>query len=118
MSDVELKISANLDDALKGVAGFRQEYSKMVREVEKPLRQTGTLIELQKNAQKTAAEFFATKRRIEELKTAIAAAGQTVPAFERELAKAERTSALLRGQLDKQNGKLKEHRAELRGALA
>ncbi|MBV2132051.1 phage tail tape measure protein [Pseudomonas sp. MAP12] len=116
MSDVELKISANLDDALKGVSGFRQEFSKMVREVEKPLRKVDTLRALQESAKKTSAEFFATKRRIDELKTAIAAAGQTVPAFERELAKAERTSGLLRSQLEKQNSKLKEHRAELRAA--
>ncbi|CAD5377151.1 conserved hypothetical protein [Pseudomonas sp. OF001] len=116
MSDVELKISANLDDALKGVSGFRQAYFEMVREVERPLRKVGTLRELQEDAKKTAAEFFATRKRIDELKVAIAAAGQSAPVFERELAKAERTSALLRAQLDKQNGKLKEHRAELRAA--
>lgn len=116
MSDVELKISANLDDALKGVSGFRQAYVEMVREVERPLRKVGTLRDLQEDAKKTAAEFFATRKRIDELKVAIAAAGQSAPVFERELAKAERTSALLRAQLDKQNGKLKEHRAELRAA--
>lgn len=116
MSEVELKISANLGDALKGVSGFRQAYAEMVREVERPLRKVGTLLELQESAKKTSAEFFATKRRIDDLKKAIASAGQSAPVFERELAKVERTSALLRGQLEKQNGKLKEHRAELRAA--
>lgn len=116
MSDVELKISANLDDALKGVSGFRKAYGEMVREVERPLHKVGTLRDLQENAKKTAAEFFATRKRIDELKVAIAAAGQSAPLFERELAKTERTSALLRGQLEKQNDKLKEHRAELRAA--
>ncbi len=39
MRDIEFRLTANLDDATKEVAGFRKEYADLVKAVEKPLRQ-------------------------------------------------------------------------------
>ncbi|MDG9928389.1 MULTISPECIES: hypothetical protein [unclassified Pseudomonas] len=42
-NDVEIRLTADLDEATKEVAGFRKEYAAMVQAVEKPLRQVDDL---------------------------------------------------------------------------
>ncbi|WP_339733117.1 phage tail tape measure protein [uncultured Pseudomonas sp.] len=116
MSDVELKLTADLDEALKEVSGFRKEYAEMVRAVEKPIKQIDALQNTQATAKKAAAEFFAARRRVDELKQAIQAAGQPVKAFDRDLKQAERSLAATTREFDRQKAKIREQRAELRAA--
>lgn len=116
MSDVELKLTADLDAATKEVSGFRKEYVEMVRAVEKPIRQIDALQKTQLTAKKTSAEFFAARRRVDELKLAIQASGQPVKAFDRELVQAERTLARTTREFDLQKAKIREQRAELKAA--
>ena len=37
MTDVELRLTADLSSATREVSGFRKEYAELVRAVEKPL---------------------------------------------------------------------------------
>lgn len=116
MSDVELRLVANLDQATKEVSGFRKEYAEMVRAVEKPIRQVQALQQTQEAAKAASSAFFAAKKRVDELKTAIAAAGQPVRALDRDLGQAQRTLASTTREFEKQKAKVREQRAELRAA--
>jgi tape measure domain-containing protein len=116
MSDVELRLTADVDQATNGISRFRKEYADLVKAVEKPLRQIDALKKTQESAKAASTEFFAAKKRVDELKTAIAAAGQPVKSFDRDLAQAERTLTRASGALDKQKAKVREQRAELRAA--
>lgn len=116
MTDIELRLSADVGQAIKGIGGFRKEYAELVKAIEKPLRQIDALQSTQESAKKASAEFFAAKRRVDELKTAIAAAGQPVKSLDRDLASAERTLTRTTAAFDKQKAKVREQRAELKAA--
>lgn len=116
MADVELRLSADTGAAGKEIAGFRKQYADLVKTVQAPLRQIDALRSTQDAAKKTAAEFFAAKQRVAELKTAISAAGQPVKSFERELNAAERTLARATLQFDRQRDSLRQQREQLRAA--
>ncbi|WP_443191403.1 tape measure protein [Pseudomonas indica] len=116
MTDFEFRLTAHADQATKEVAGFRKEYVDMVKTVEKPLRQIDAFKETQEGAKKAAAEYFAAKRKVEQLTTAMAAAKQPVQGLDRELAKAERTLARVSLEFDRQKGKIRQERDELRAA--
>lgn len=116
MTDIELRLSADVDQATKGIGGFRKEYAELVKAIEKPLRQIDALQSTQENAKAAAAEFFAAKRRVDELKTAIAAAGQPVKSLERDFTQAQRALERTTKAFDKQKAQVREQRAELRAA--
>lgn len=116
MSDIELRLTADVGQATKGIGGFRKEYAELVKAIEAPLRQIDALQKTQESAKKASAEFFAAKRRVDELKTAIAAAGQPVKSLDRDLASAERTLTRTTAAFDKQKAKVREQRAELKAA--
>lgn len=116
MTDIELRLSADVGQATKGISGFRKEYAELVKAIEKPLRQIDALQSTQDSAKKAAAEFFAAKRRVDELKTAIAAAGQPVKSLDRDLVSAQRTLERTTAAFDKQKAKVREQRTELRAA--
>lgn len=116
MANVELKISTDLNAATKEVAGFRKEYADMVKAVEKPLRQIDALKQTQESAKQAAAEMFAARRRVDELRQAMASAGQPVKSLERDLTAAEQAVAQASLAFDRQKNKVREQRAELRAA--
>lgn len=116
MADVELRLTTDMDGATRDVRGFSKEYRELVKAVSAPLRQADALQKTQTTAKAAAAEFFAAKRRVEELKTAIGSAGQPVKAFDRELVKAERSLQLATRALDQQKKRLREQRGELQAA--
>lgn len=116
MADVKLQLTADVDQATSGISRFRKEYTDLVKAVEKPLRQIDALKKTQESAKAASTEFFAAKKRVDELKTAIAAAGQPVKSFDRDLAQAERTLNRASRAFDKQKAKVREQRAELRAA--
>lgn len=57
MSEIELKLTANVDDATRGVSGFRKEFADLVRTVEKPLRQINTFRELESSLERTGRQL-------------------------------------------------------------
>lgn len=116
MTDVELRLTADTDSATAGVRGFRKEYADLVKALEKPVRQIDALQRTQESAKGAAAEFFAAKRRVDELKTAISAAGQPVAALDRDLSKAERTLVKATQAFERQKQQVKAQRAELQAA--
>lgn len=116
MSEAEFRLSADTTAARKEVASFRREYAEMVRAVEKPIAQVDALRTVQESAKKASAEFFAAKNNVNELKAAMAQAGQPVKELDRELVKAERTLARATVEFDRQKAKVREQRAELRAA--
>ncbi len=116
MSDVELRLVANLGEAIKEVSGFRKVFAETVRELEKPIRQVDALQKTQETAKAAASAFFSAKKRVEELRTAIAAAGQPVKSLDQDLIRAQRTLASTTREFEKQKAKVREQRAELRAA--
>ncbi|WP_313105045.1 tape measure protein [Stutzerimonas nitrititolerans] len=116
MTDVELRLTADTDSATAGVRGFRKEYADLVKALEKPVRQIDALQRTQESAKGAAAEFFAAKRRVDELKTAISAAGQPVASLDRDLSKAERTLVKATQAFERQKQQVKAQRAELQAA--
>jgi TP901 family phage tail tape measure protein len=116
MSDLEFKLRADVESAKTGVAGFRKEFAEMVKTVERPLRQVGSLLELQNQAKGTAAEFFAARKKVDDLQKALAASTQPARALERELAAAERTLESSKRRLDQQTAALRTQRKELQAA--
>ncbi len=116
MTDVELRLTADTNSATAGVRGFRKEYADLVKAIEKPVRQIDALQRTQESAKGAAAEFFAAKRRVDELKTAISAAGQPVASLDRDLSKAERTLVRATQAFERQKQQVKAQRAELQAA--
>ena len=116
MADVKLQLTADVDKATNGISRFRKEYTDLLKAVEKPLRQIDALKKTQESAKAASTEFFAAKKRVDELKAAIAAAGQPVKSFDRDLARAERTLTRASRAFDQQKAKVREQRAELRAA--
>ncbi len=116
MADVELRLTADTDGAEKGIAGFRKEYQELVKAIQKPLRQIEALEKTVESAKKATTEFFAAKRRVDELKSAIAAAGQPVKELDRDLARAERTLNSATRAFERQKDRVREQRAELKAA--
>ncbi|WP_395505032.1 tape measure protein [Ectopseudomonas hydrolytica] len=114
--DVELKLTADVGQATKEVAGFRREYAELVRSVEKPLRQIDALQKTQESAKAASSAYFEAKRRVDELKRAIAQAGQPVRELDRAYTQAQRTLANATREFDRQKAKVREQRAELQAA--
>ena len=69
MTDVELRLTADLDQATKEVAGFRKEYQDMVRAVEKPLRQVNIARDLERDLEATGKAVRGTKEQLRALQT-------------------------------------------------
>ena len=67
MTDVELRLTADLDQATKEVAGFRKEYQDMVRAVEKPLRQVNIARDLERDLDATGKAARSTKEQLRAL---------------------------------------------------
>lgn len=116
MSDVELRLTANTESAEKGIAGLSKEFQALVKSIQKPLGQIDALQKTTETAKKASAEFFAAKRRVDELKTAIAAAGQPVKSLDRDLVRAERALSSATRAFELQKNRVREQRNELKAA--
>lgn len=116
MSEVELRLVADVDQATKEIAGFRKEFAETAKAVAAPLKRIELLQQTQQSAKSASTEFFAARRRVDELRKAMSAAGQPVKSLERDLSAAERTLARATLEFDRQKTKVREQRAELRAA--
>ncbi|AMR66757.1 tape measure protein [Aquipseudomonas alcaligenes] len=116
MSDVELRLTADLDQALKQVRGFSKEYAGLVGQIEKPLRQTNFARGLERELESSGKAIQAAKARLSELQRELINTDnpterlkESFKAATRELQRLERVEAAQVGQLSRV-------RAELRGA--
>ncbi|MDH1055308.1 tape measure protein [Aquipseudomonas alcaligenes] len=116
MSDVELRLTADLDQALKQVRGFSKEYAGLVGQIEKPLRQTNFARDLERDLEGSGKAIQAAKARLSELQRELINTDnpterlkESFKAAARELQRLERVEAAQVSQLSRV-------RAELRGA--
>lgn len=116
MAEVELRVSADLDQATREVAGFRKEYADLVRQVEKPLRQVNATRELEASLEATGKRVQQAKQRLSELQAELIRTDNPTERLKQsfkeaaaELQKLQRTEALQTNQLSRM-------RAELAGA--
>lgn len=92
MSNIEFKLTANLDEATREVSGFRKEYADLVRAVEKPLRQVNTFRELENSIEKTGREMSVARDAVRALGDQMAA--QAVPSKKLQLEYRDATNQL------------------------
>lgn len=116
MAEVELRVSADLDQATREVAGFRKEYADLVRQVEKPLRQVNATRELEASLEATGKRVQQAKQRLSELQAELIRTDSPTERLKQsfkeaaaELQKLQRTEAMQTNQLSRM-------RAELAGA--
>lgn len=116
MSDVELRLTADLDQALKQVRGFSKEYAGLVGQIEKPLRQTNFARDLERDLESSGKAIQAAKARLSELQRELINTDnpterlkESFRAAARELQRLERVEAVQANQLSRL-------RAELKGA--
>lgn len=67
MTEIELRLSADVDAATRNVGSFRSEWQKLVREVEKPLRQVNSFRSLEDELDKGARAAEEARRRVRDL---------------------------------------------------
>ncbi|MVW75395.1 tape measure protein [Pseudomonas xionganensis] len=116
MSDVELRLTADLTQASKEVTGFRKEYQELVKAVEKPLRQVKGTRELEAGLEETGQQVRKARQRLLELQRELintdsptARLKESFKEATKELQRLERAEAL-------QANQLKRLRSELAGA--
>lgn len=116
MSDIELRVGADVDTATRNIGVFRSEWQKLIREVEKPLGDIDAFRKTQDAAKKASSAYFGARKNVEDLKRAIAQAGQPVKALNQEYARAQRTLATATREFERQKTRVREQRAELKAA--
>ncbi|MGE4407061.1 tape measure protein [Pseudomonas sp.] len=116
MTDIEMRLKANIGSSTNEIRNFRKEYVEMARALEKPLRQIDALEKTQASAKTASAAYFEARRRVDELKRSIEQAGQPVRDLDRAYAQAQRTLATTTREFDRQKAKVREQRAELKAA--
>lgn len=116
MAEVELRVTADLDQATKEVAGFSKAYADMVKQVEKPLRQVNATRDLEANLEATGKQLQTARQRLRDLQSELirtdAPAEQLKESFReatKELQRLERTEAV-------QANQLRRMRSDLQGA--
>ncbi|EQM71319.1 hypothetical protein L682_31055 [Aquipseudomonas alcaligenes OT 69] len=109
-------VTAALRNSIKDVNKSVEQLGKELEETGKKRQLVDGLERMQAAAKATASEFFANKKRVEDLKKAIAAAGQPVKSFEQDLARSQRALDKSRRSLGAQTKQLAEYRKQVQGA--
>jgi tape measure domain-containing protein len=112
-TDVELRLSADVDKATRDVGKFRREYVDLVREVERPLRQVNAFRSLENDLEGTQRQMRQARDRVRELGQALASAANPSRAMQAEyrdavseLTKLERAEGALTAQLARRRDEL------------
>lgn len=67
MSDVELRVSADVDGASRGLNDIRKEYAELIRTVQRPLKQISAFRELENRLEETGRRSRSARERVREL---------------------------------------------------
>lgn len=116
MSEVELRITADLDEATRNVSGFRKQYQELVKSIEKPLRQIDGLQKTQESAKSAAAEFFAARGKVDSLRDALAKVRGPSDALGKSLGVAQKQIDSASSAIERQKRKLDEQRLAVQQA--
>lgn len=116
MAEVELKLTADLDQAIKELRGFSKEYAGLVSQIEKPLRQVNFARDLERDLEASGKAVQQAKQRLSELQAELIRTDSPTERLKQsfkeaaaELQKLQRTEAMQTNQLSRM-------RAELAGA--
>ncbi|MCY1285128.1 tape measure domain protein [compost metagenome] len=115
-AEVELRLTADLDDASKEVAGFRKEYASLVREVEKPLRQANTFRDVSQSLEGTQRQIGAAKDRLRQLRDEMVRTEAPSKELQADYRNATNELKRLERQESAQIGQLRSYRSELQAA--
>lgn len=74
MTDIELRLTADVAQATKGVGAFRKEYEATVKAIEKPLKQVGAFRDLESNLEGLEQKSRTARDRVRELGNELASA--------------------------------------------
>lgn len=114
MAEVELRVTADLDQATKEVAGFRKEYAELVKQVEKPLRQVNATRDLEASLESTGQQVRTARQRLLELQRELINTERPTEQLKqsfrdatKELQKLERVEAQQANQLSRMRAELK-----------
>lgn len=116
MADVELRLTAELDDALREVSGFRKEYGELVKAVEKPLRQVNAFRELEDGLERTQRAAGDARERVRDLGVQLASAEAPSKALRQSYRAATAELQRLGRQEEQQVQRLARMRGELQQA--
>lgn len=75
-ADVQLRLIADVDQAIKGVGAFRKQYGELVQEVAKPLKQINAFRDLENGLQGTQRSIIAARDRVRDLGNELARAAE------------------------------------------
>lgn len=125
MSEVELRLTANVDEATRGIGRFRKEYRELVQQVEKPLRQVNAFRELETSLENTSRELRSARDRVRELATALASTASPSRAMQteyrdavNELRTLERAESSLTSQIGRRREELRAAGVDTRNLAA
>ncbi|MDP2746200.1 tape measure protein [Pseudomonas sp.] len=113
MTDVELSITANLDDANREVRGFKKEYVDLVREVTKPLGKVNSFRELGQTLETTQRNMVTARDRVRELANELARSAAPTKELQADYRNAASALQALERQESSQIAQLRRYRAEL-----
>lgn len=74
MTDIELRLTADVAQATKGVAGFSKQYRELVNAIEKPLKQVGAFRDLESNLEGLEQKSRSARDRVRDLGNELASA--------------------------------------------
>lgn len=74
MTDIELRLTADVAQATKGVAGFSKQYRDLVNAIEKPLKQVGAFRDLESNLEGLEQKSRTARDRVRDLGNELASA--------------------------------------------
>jgi tape measure domain-containing protein len=74
MTDIELRLTADVAQATKGVAGFSKQYRELVNAIEKPLKQIGAFRDLESNLEGLEQKSRSARDRVRDLGDELASA--------------------------------------------
>jgi tape measure domain-containing protein len=125
MSDVELRLTADVDQATKNVGSFRKEYAELVKAVEKPLRQVNAFRELESSLEAAERSTQSARARLRELGNELArtaspskALTESYRAATSELRRLERAESSAQTQLSRRRRELQAAGVDTRNLAA
>lgn len=101
MTDIELRLGADVSDATRGISAFRTEYQRLVKDIQRPIRQIDTFRALEEELEAGARRMASARDKVRDLGNEIARSA--VP-----------TTALKQGYRDAVNELQRLERAEAR----
>lgn len=116
MSDVEVRLTADVGAATKNIKGFRKEFADLVTEIEKPLSKVNSFRTLESSIEATAKQMRGAKDSVRGLADEMARAEKPSKALQADYRNAVSELKRLERQEQAQIGQLQRMRRELAAA--